>query len=87
MKLKINFLISIFIFSYFCISFTKLPLRNANDQILVEYKVQVGDTLWEIGHKMNVLDYEKFIFDVKKLNNLENSLINVNDVLIVPFNT
>jgi len=87
MNLKINFLITVFIFSYFCISFSKLPLRNTNDQKLVEYKVQVGDTLWEIGQKMNAVNYEKFIFDVKMLNDLENSLINVNDILIVPYNT
>jgi len=36
---------------------------------------------------MNAVNYEKFIFDVKMLNDLENSLINVNDILIVPYNT
>jgi hypothetical protein len=87
MNLKINFLITVFIFSYFCISFSKFPLRNTNDQILVEYKVQIGDTLWEIGQKMKAVNYEKFIFDVKMLNDLENSLINVDDILIVPYNT
>ena len=35
---------------------------------------------------MNIVNYEKFIYEVKKLNNLVNSLINVNDVLLFPLN-
>jgi len=36
---------------------------------------------------MNVENFEKFIFDVKKLNNLKNSDLIINAVLILPLNT
>ena len=68
------------------IQFVKKPVETSYDSQFIEYKVQSGDTIWEIGKKMNVENFEKFIFDVKKLNNLKNSDLIINAVLILPLN-
>ena len=49
-------------------------LINNNQQVAVSnetsYKVVKGDNLWIIGYKLNVDNISKFIFEVKKVNNL-----------------
>jgi len=64
-----------------------MPLADANVDQFVEYRVEIGDTLWKIGKKMNIANYEKFIYEVEKLNNLVNSKIVVNEIILIPLNT
>ena len=49
-------------------------LVNNNQQVAISnqtsYKVVKGDNLWNIGYKLNVDNISKFIFEVKKVNNL-----------------
>ncbi|NCW63670.1 MAG: LysM peptidoglycan-binding domain-containing protein [Betaproteobacteria bacterium] len=86
MKLKIFIFVFAYVISFMSIHFAKKPVDTSYDTQFVEYKVQSGDTIWEIGKKMNVENFEKFIFDVKKLNNLKNSDLIINAVLILPLN-
>lgn len=87
MKLKIFIFVFAYVISFMSIHIAKKPVDITYDTQFVEYKVQSGDTIWEIGKKMNVENFEKFIFDVKKLNNLKNSDLIINAVLILPLNT
>ena len=51
---------------------------------LVTYQVQKGDSLWGIALKYDSKDIENFLFETKKLNNLENSKIFEDQILIIP---
>ena len=86
MKLKVLIFVLSYLISFMSIQFVKKPVETSYDSQFIEYKVQSGDTIWEIGKKMNVKNFEKFIFDVKKLNNLKNSDLIINAVLILPLN-
>ena len=56
------------------------PVNNG----LVTYQVQKGDSLWGIALKYESKDIENFLFETKKLNNLVNSKIFVDQILIIP---
>ena len=56
------------------------PVNNG----LVTYQVQKGDSLWGIALKYDSKDIENFLFEAKKLNNLENSEIFEDQILIIP---
>ncbi len=56
------------------------PVNNG----LVTYQVQKGDSLWGIALKYESIDIENFLFETKKLNNLVNSKIFVDQILIIP---
>lgn len=87
MKVKIFFLFAVLIYSFFITNFVKIPLGDVDVDQFIEYRVELGDTLWEIGKKMNISNYEKFIYEVQKLNNLVNSKIVVNEIILIPLNT
>jgi len=63
-------------------------LVNNNQQVAVSnetsYKVVKGDNLWIIGYKLNVDNISKFIFEVKKVNNLGESTISVDQIIKIP---
>ncbi|NLX64462.1 MAG: LysM peptidoglycan-binding domain-containing protein [Clostridiaceae bacterium] len=48
-------------------------------------KVKNGDTLWEIAsaHKNNK-DIREYIYDMKKLNNLQSDIIHAGQILLLP---
>ena len=48
------------------------------------YKVQQGDNLWVIGNKLNVQNVSEFVFEVKKANNLEESILFVDQIIKIP---
>ena len=48
------------------------------------YQVQKGDSLWDIALKYDSNDIENFLFEAKKLNNLDNSAIFEDQILIIP---
>ena len=51
---------------------------------LITYQVQKGDSLWDIALKYDSNDIENFLFEAKKLNNLNNSTIFEDQILIIP---
>jgi LysM repeat protein len=67
--------------------FSKLPLNsidNANNSSLTYYEIQKGDSLWSIADQFNSKNKELFIYKIKKINNLSNSSLVVNDILLIP---
>ena len=50
----------------------------------ITYQVQKGDSLWDIALKYDSNDIENFLFKAKKLNNLQNSAIYEDQILIIP---
>ena len=57
-----------------------IPANNG----LITYQVQKGDSLWDIALKYDSNDIENFLFKTKKLNNLDNSTIFEDQILIIP---
>ena len=57
-----------------------IPTNNG----LITYQVQKGDSLWEIALKYDSNDIENFLFEAKKINNLQNSSIFEDQILIIP---
>ncbi len=57
-----------------------IPINNE----LITYQVQKGDSLWDIALKYDSNDIENFLFEAKKLNNLQNSAIYEDQILIIP---
>ena len=56
------------------------PINNG----LITYQVQKGDSLWDIALKYDSNDIENFLYEAKKLNNLNNSTIFEDQILIIP---
>jgi len=87
MKVKVMFVFLVYIFSFLMIDIAKEPFVESEIDQLVEYKVESGDTLWKIGKKLNIENYEKFLYEVKMINKISNSKLNVDDILLIPKNT
>ena len=51
---------------------------------LIRYQVQKGDSLWDIALKYESNDIESFLFETRKINNLQNSAIFEDQILIIP---
>ena len=89
MKLKVKFIIYLYFFSSLMIFIVKKPINEQyqyeNTQT-IEYKIQKGDTLWGISHKFTNKNHQEYIYLIKKMNNLENSLLIEDQILIIPIN-
>ena len=59
-------------------------LTFPTNNVFITYQVQKGDSLWDIGLKYDSNDIENFLFEAKKLNNLDNSAIFEDQILIIP---
>ena len=57
-----------------------IPTNNG----LITYQVKKGDSLWDIALMYDSNDIENFLFEAKKLNNLNNSTIFEDQILIIP---
>ena len=68
------------LFTFLTIFSLIIPTNNG----LITYQVQKGDSLWDIALKYDSKDIENFLFETKKLNNLENSKIFEDQILIIP---
>ena len=69
--------------------FVKKPLNEQyhfENIPTVEYKIQKGDTLWGISLKFKNKNHQEFIYLIKKINNLDNSLLIEDQILILPVN-
>ena len=71
-------------------SLISTPIIKNKSQIIptnngfITYQVQKGDSLWDIALKYDSNDIENFLFEAKKLNNLDNSTIFEDQILIIP---
>ena len=71
------------------IFFVKKPINEQHqyqNTQAVEYKIQKGDTLWGISHKFTNKNHQEFIYLIKKMNNLDNSLLMEDQILLLPVN-
>ena len=85
MKEKFFVLVFLIIFSLITTPLIK-PISSTNNDFNDEstYKVIKGDSLWGIGIKFDKKNIEEFLFKTKKINNLHNSVIFEDQILIIP---
>ena len=89
MKLRFKFVLFMYLISSLSIIFTKIPLssiENIDNKEFTRYEIQKGDSLWSIADQFNSKNKEIFIYKIKKINNLDNSSLVVNDILLIPLN-
>tara|TARA_X000001036_G_scaffold429209_1_gene460090 strand:- start:2074 stop:2346 length:273 start_codon:yes stop_codon:yes gene_type:complete len=89
MKLKIKVFVIVYLISTISVLFSKSPITvedNEDNNLYIQYEIQYGDSLWSIADQFNSKNKEKFIYNIKKINNLENSLLIVNNILLIPSN-
>ena len=85
MKEKFFVLVFLLVFSFITTPLIK-PKSSTNNGFNDEfmYKVIKGDSLWGIGIKFDKKNIEEFLFKTKKINNLHNSVIFEDQILIIP---
>ena len=85
MKEKFFVLVFLIVFSLITTPLIK-PISSTNNEFNDEstYKVIKGDSLWGIGIKFDKKNIEEFLFKTKKINNLHNSVIFEDQILIIP---
>ena len=85
MKEKFFVLVFLIVFSLITTPLIK-PISSTNNEFNDEstYKVIKGDSLWGIGIKFDKKNIEEFLFKTKKINNLHNSVIFEEQILIIP---
>ena len=89
MKIRFKFVLFMYLISSLSIIFSKIPLssiENTNNNEFTHYEIQKGDSLWSIADQFNSKNKEIFIYKIKKINNLDNSSLVVNDILLIPLN-
>ena len=85
MKEKIALFIFLVVFAYITTPIIKSnSISNNKLSNITSYKVEKGETLWTIALKNDVKNVEEFIFNTKKINNIQNSRIFVDQILIIP---
>ena len=85
MKEKFILFTFLTIFSLFTTPIVKTNYRNNPEKNgFITYQVQKGDSLWGIALKYDSIEIENFLFETKKLNNIENSIIFEDQILIIP---
>tara|TARA_B100000941_G_scaffold179461_1_gene128639 strand:+ start:516 stop:773 length:258 start_codon:yes stop_codon:yes gene_type:complete len=85
MKEKFILFTFLTIFSLFTTPIVKTNSRNnPENNGFITYQVQKGDSLWGIALKYDSIEIENFLFETKKLNNIENSIIFEDQILIIP---
>ena len=89
MKIRFKFVLFMYLISSLSIIFSKIPLssiENTNNNEFTHYEIQKGDSLWSIADQFNSKNKEIFIYKIKKINNLDNSSLVINDILLIPLN-
>ncbi|CDF57982.1 cell division suppressor protein YneA [Thermobrachium celere] len=76
------------LFSFILIFVSLFKIMNTDNNIVnyTEVVVQKGDTLWNISMKYTPKskDIRKTVYEIKKINNINNSIIQPGQILKVP---
>lgn len=76
---KFKFIRSMTILIFLLIAMFNVSIAKSNQEEtqIIEYTVSSGQTLWDIAaeHKADDEDIRKYIYDIKKLNNMTDSTI------------
>jgi archaellum biogenesis ATPase FlaH len=70
-------------------NFAKSPLsseENTKNIEFIKYEIKEGDSLWSIASYFETKDIEMFIYNIKKLNDLDNLMLTVDEILLIPSN-
>ncbi|HEY5584499.1 MAG TPA: LysM peptidoglycan-binding domain-containing protein [Ruminiclostridium sp.] len=77
-----------FLFIISLITFTLIYTASVSGYKTPQYQsiaVHSGDTLWAIAEKYgNNSDIREYIHNIKKINNLDSSLLNENTAILIP---
>lgn len=87
LKIKKNITILTICISFVIIlGFMITTYAGANNTTLVDYRVKSGDTLWTIAENYipEGKDIREYIYNIKKINDLDNSMIYSGQKLIIP---
>jgi len=79
--------ISGFLLILICILFSPNQVEGNSNTTYKHYIVQPGDTIWGIACSMinkDKVDPRDYIYAIQKINNVEDSVINPGDVLLLP---
>jgi cell division protein YceG involved in septum cleavage len=86
LKNKTKFFSFIFIISL--IAFMTIYTNSVSGYKEAQYQsvaIQSGDTLWSIAEKYgNNSDIRKYIYEIKKINNLDSNMLYENTAILIP---
>ncbi len=64
---------------------TGFKTHNRTNIIYTTYTVQQGDTIWDIAKQYNTYkDIREMVYEIKKINNNDDSIIHAGDILLIP---
>jgi hypothetical protein len=89
MKLKVKIFVILYLISSFSAIFAKSPLSSDENTMNIEfikYEIKEGDSLWSIASYFESNDIEMFIYNIKKINDLDNFILTVDEILLIPSN-
>jgi hypothetical protein len=89
MKLKVKIFVILYLISSFSAIFAKSPLsskENTKNIEFIKYEIKEGDSLWSIASYFESKDIEMFIYNTKKINDLDNFILTVDEILLIPSN-
>ncbi len=83
-KNKFKFIRSMAIIIFLLIALSNISVAKSNEEAkIISYTVSNGETLWSIAeeYKAENEDPRQYIYDIKKLNNMDNSNIYEGQIL------
>jgi hypothetical protein len=79
----------IIVFSLIFVSIFSLIGTGENSSNFIKHEIKNGESLWSIAahyYDSNNVDLRKIIYKIKQVNNIETSVINPGNELIIPIN-
>ena len=89
MKLKVKIFLILYLISSLSAIFAKSPLFSEEETKniqFIKYEIKEGDSLWSIANYFESKDIEMFIYNIKKINDLDNLVLTVDEILLIPSN-